>query len=238
MKKRRIFNSEKVGALMSTYRRHKKDTALRDRIINLTLPLIDAAITRKIKSYRNREDLRKDLKQECVVKLLYALPKFDPSRGNAFAFLWTMICNTCTTQGQRLSSHNLSLSSDEDIQKEAESNGHSVFETPENRHILNSIADSLDNAFESIRVPNRRLHRKACRKIREFLVSGELFYNKHYVMRRMKRLGLDRKEIQFYIDRTLVLVRQELLEARENSRALTVQEVGPIISKNSSSGIL
>lgn len=231
MSKKQIFNNVKVSALMAEYKKHQKNVVLRDRIIKLTLPLIDAAISRKI-PYKRRAMIGSDLKQECVVKLIYALPKFDPSRGNAFAFLWTMICNTCITQDQRMFNRTLSLSEDEDIQREAESNGHSVFETPENRHILNSIADSLDKAFESIRIPNRRLHRRACRKIREFLVSGELFYNRHDSMRRLKRLGLDRREIQFYIDRTLVLVRQELLTARENSRALTVPETGSVVPKN------
>jgi DNA-directed RNA polymerase specialized sigma24 family protein len=227
MKKRRIFNNEKVSELMSRYRRHKKDVKLRDRIIKLTLPLIDAAISKK-GFYHNKEDL----KQECVVKLLYALPKYDPTRGKAFAFLWTTICNTCTTQDQRMANHDLSLSSDENIQKEAENNGHSAFETPENRHILNRIGSSLVSSFESIQIPDQQKHRRACRSIKKFLITGELFYERHRLVRRLKRLGLDRREIQLYIDRTLILVRQRLLKARENSRAITVRQTVSTVSED------
>jgi len=228
MKRKRIFDKEKVGALLVRFKK-SNDTKVRDRIIELTLPLIDAAISRK-RFYRNRDDL----KQECVLKLLYALPKFDPERGNAFAFLWTTICNTCTTKDQKLSNRDLSLSSDENIQREAEhnGNGNSVFQTPENRHILNTIGQSLTDAFESVEITNRQRHIRACRSIKRFLITGELFYERHRLVKRLKRLGMDRREIQLYIDRTLILVRNQLLEARLNASAIEIRQVGPTVPQN------
>ena len=240
MSKKRIFDNQKVTKLMAEYSRHPKDMKLRDRIIKKTMPLIDAAITRKIKNYKNRDDLRKDLRQECVVKLLYALPKFDSARGKAFAYLWTTICNTCNTQSQRLTRSDLSMSSDEDVMREAENNGHEVFQTPENRHILNVIGDSITQTFDTIDLSDkdRRLHKRACRKIKSFITNGELFYDRDLVVRKLKKLGLGRKEIQFYLDRTLVLVRQKLLAAKENSLAISVRETNATLPKDSNSRVL
>jgi len=235
MSKKKIFDNAKVTKLMEEYAHHKKDVKLRDRIIRLTMPLISAAISKK-RYYRNRDDLR----QECVVKLLYALPKYDPSRGKAFAFLWTTICNTCNTQDQRLTRNDLSLSSDEDVMKEAETNGHEAFDTPENRHILNTISASITTAFDSFDVldENRKLHKRACNKIKKFIVNGELFYNRDLVIRKLRKLGLDRKVVQFYVDRSLVLVRQRLLEAKDNVLALSVRKTGTTVSSDTNSGAL
>jgi hypothetical protein len=225
---------------MSEYSRHPKNMKLRDRIIRKTMPLIDAAISRKIKNHKNREDVRKDLRQECVVKLLYALPKFDSSRGNSFAYLWTTICNTCNTQGQRLTRSDLSMSTDEDVMREAENNGHDVFQTPENRHILNVIGASITKTFDTIDLSDkdRQLHKRACRKIKGFIINGELFYDRDLVVRKLKKIGLGRKEIQFYLDRTLVLVRQKLLSAKENALAISVRETDTPLPKNTHTRIL
>lgn len=240
MAKKRIFDNQKVTKLMAEYSRHPKDMELRDRIIRRIMPLIDAAISRKIKNYTNRDDLRKDLRQECVVKLLYALPKFDSTRGNAFAYLWTTICNTCNTQGQRLTRSDLSMSSDEDIMREAENNGHDVFQTPENRHILNVIGASITKTFDTIDLSDidRKLHQRACRKIKQFIANGELFYDRDLVVRKLKKLGLGRKEIQFYLDRTIIMVRQKLLAAKENSLAITIRKANSTVSQDPHSRIL
>lgn len=230
MSKKRIFNNPKVTSLLTEYCHHKNNVKLRDRIIDMTLPLINAAISKKHYYRKNRDDLR----QECVVKLLYALPKYDPSRGAAFAYLWTTICNTCNTQNQKLTKNDLSLSTDEDVLREAENNGHHVFDTPENSHILNVVGTSIFKALSSVETQDksRKLHRRACRKIKGFIVNGELFYNRNRVVRRLRRLGLDRKTAQFYVDRSLVLVRQKLLDAKENVLALSVRQANSVIPKN------
>jgi len=234
MKKHQIFNNKKVTHLLGLYAKDVSQVGLRDRIVRNSLPLIDAALSKK-HIYANRDDIR----QECILKMLYGLEKYEPGRGSAFAFLWTLICNTCITQGQRMSSKNLSLSTDETAQREAEVNSNKVFETPENRHILNALADSIQHAFREngFLVPKHRYHRRVCVKIRESIQNGELFYNRVEVMKSLGRLGLDKKEVQFYLDYTLIMVREKLLEARENASALIVKPIGKNVPEVLGSGI-
>ncbi len=240
-KKKRIFDNEKVSRLLSEYIKGKrKDEHLRNRILKLTVPLIDAAITRK-KLHQQWRDLKlenkQDLRQECVLKVLQAIPKYDDKRGKAFAFFWSTICNMCISWNQRslrTMDNTNSLSSDEETRKEAEVSGKATFQTPENSHILASLAASLQKAFDSngFKVPKKSLHRKTCRDIRSTIATGEFFYDRHAVLCRLRRggEGLSRKEIQYYIDYTLVILRQRLLKARENSDAMELRKISKHVS--------
>src|SRR5690349_17541908 len=116
MAKKPIFNNRLVTQLLKRYVRHKKDLKLRDKILRLTLPLIEASMAQQ-GMYRGKEDIR----QECILKVLQAIPKFKADRGNAFGFMWATICNMSKTMNKRLHKRVASsLSSDEGAEREAE----------------------------------------------------------------------------------------------------------------------
>lgn len=233
MKKRYGFDNVKMTALLERYSRNTKDLKLRNKIVRRSLPLIDAVIAKK-RYLIKQPDLQNDLKQEMALKLIKALPKYQPGRSNAFAFIWTVICNLAISKNERLSKGSLSLSTDENILQEAESQPHSVFQSPENQHILNSISHSLDLAFSSngFQVPRKKLHKKAIRVIRRSIASGELFYKRVDVLRELRKLGLARRDIQSYLDYTLVVTRKKLLKARENSDAIERSEVNAVLPEH------
>lgn len=234
MKKRRYgFDNKKMTVLLERYSRNTRDLKLRNKIVRRSLPLIDAVVAKK-RYLISQPDLQGDLKQEMALKLIKALPKYQPGRSNAFAFVWTVICNLAISKNERLSKGSLSLSSDENILQEAESQPQKVFQSPENQHILNSISHSLDLAFSSngFQVPRKKLHKKAIRVIRRSIASGELFYKRVDVLRELRRLGLARRDIQNYIDYTLVVTRKKLLRARDNSDAIERSEVHAVLSEH------
>lgn len=217
----------------------RRNFKLRDEILARAMPLVDAAISKKgpfaiIASMGTRAH-REDLRQDCAVKILLGLEKFDSERGSAFAFLWTIACNTCTTQNQRLSrTDTVSLSTDEDAQREAESNGHSLYDAPENRHILNRLGIAIQQAFNTngFQVPRRKSHRKVLAVLRESIQSGEFFYDRSAIQAKLRRYGLRREHVQYYTDYTLVTVRRKLLEAREDARAIVARQVSKDISSD------
>lgn len=230
MPKKPAFNNKKVTRLLKRFARNKKNTLLRDRIIELALPLIPRALAKQ--GMYIRPELRDDIIQECALKVVQAIPKFDAERGNAFGFFWATICNMSKSINERLNRPSLSLSTDEEAQRQAESNGKNVFQTPENQHILNSIAKDLQAALDrnSYRVPSRGMHRKACRLVRHFIATGELFFDKSLVIKELREVGLDRKQIQFYVERSLIEVRARLLEAKENADAISYTKISSSVS--------
>lgn len=236
MSRKQIFNNAQVTVLMKRYTRHKNDLELRNQIICLSLPLIDAALAKQ--GMYIRPELRPDVRQECALKLLKAIPKFNAKRGNAFDFCWTTICNMSKSINERLNRPVLSLSTDEETQREAESRGKNLFQTPENQHILNSISKDLEIALNRnrFRFPKNIMQRKASRILRHYVHTGELFFNKSVVVEKLKEVGLDRKQIQFCIEYSLVLVRQKLLEAKENANAISYPQIGSIVSSISDRG--
>jgi len=231
MKRKPIFNDEMVTRLLTRYVKNPRhQVKLRDKILFKTMPLVNAAIARQ-QMYNNKEDLR----QECVLKLLQALERYDPRRGAAFAFLWTVICNTCKTQNRRLTTSGLSLSTDEEAKREAELSGRHLLETPENRHVLSSLKADLEEAVKHNGFRPLRRRKKALQQILSAVQTGELFYDRSRVIHKLERLGLDHQEIQNCVDHTLVSVRSRLLRARENIHALTIREVGTSVSEESDS---
>jgi len=223
------FNNAKMTRLLSKYARHPKDMRLRDKILRLSMPLVDMAISKK-QYFTNRADLR----QDCAVKILQGLDKFSPERGSAFAFLWTVICNTLITKNQQLQSHGYSMNSDEDTQREAESVS-SVLDTPETKYILRNLALSLSkvvntNGFSDM--PNRK---RVVRYLLSSISSGDLFQDRSVVFDRLKkRYGLSRKDAEFYVNHTLVVVRAKLLAARENVlQRESVHKTWPTLSQES-----
>ena len=222
MKKKRIFNSKEVTELLKEYIAHPKgNEKLRNRILRRALPLISAAISKK-RLFKNREDLT----QDCCVKLMYAIPKYNPEKASAFAFMWTVICNHCITQNQKLEKSDLSLSSDSSAEREANTKGSGLFTRPENQHILNNLSKELVNVLEfgNAHVPSMRKHRKACKNLRAAIASGEFFYDRAKTIHQMKDLGLNHKQISFYTAKTLIFIRRELLKAKEDASMLHSHE--------------
>lgn len=228
------FDNAAMTTLLDRYARNVKDLHLRNKIVRRSLPLIDAVIAKKRYLF-NQPDLQNDLRQEMALKLIKALPKYQPGRSNAFAFTWTVICNVAISKNEYLSKTNLSLSTDEDILHEAESQPQNIFQSPENQLILNSISKSLAIAFDSngFVVSRKRLHTKAIRVIRRSIANGELFYKRTQVLRELRELGLNRRDIQGYIDYTLVVTRKKLLQAKDNAEAIQRSETDVVLSQHS-----
>lgn len=224
--KKPAFSNKQVTELAKRYAKHKT-MRLRNQILRLTLPLVEAAMARQ-GMRRNKDDIR----QECILKVLQAIPKFDPKRGDAFGFFWATICNMSKTINQRLHKPISSLSTDDLARREAEQMGKDTYQTPENQYTLNLIGEAVENAFLSngFSPPRKRLHRKACRYIHKSMVSGEFFFEKNKVVRRLKSIGLNKKEVQHYCQYSLVVVRAKLLEARENASTLSYPKVGKTVS--------
>jgi hypothetical protein len=223
VRRRRPFNNAKVTEVLSKYVRNPKNLKLRDEVMRLTAPLIEAAISKR-RLFPNRADLR----QECALKMLKQLDKFDPQRGSAFAFLWTMICNTLTTQNQRLQSSAYSIDTDETAKHEAE-HANVTTETPETNHILHSISIAINQALSS----NGFAHVRNGKKIQAYLLGtiadGDFFRNRTQILHRLEELGLKRRDAEHYIDKVLVRIRVQLLAARENAKAISVRAVGKVV---------
>lgn len=225
MKSKPIFNNAKVSRLLEEYLRDKKDIELRNRIVKLTMPLIGAAIS-KMHLFKNVGDI----KQECALKVITAIPKYDKDRGGAFGFMWTVICNTCRTHAKRLGKSSLSLSTDEVIKHEAEVNTPEAFSTPENQYVLSRINEDLTkamNARNGFRA-NKAVkgHTRAVRELKKAISSGDLFFDRNRVVRKLKRIGLSNKEVAYYCQYSMVVVRMQLLAAKENSLAINSQKIG------------
>jgi DNA-directed RNA polymerase specialized sigma24 family protein len=234
-KRRYGFDNTKMTILMERYSKNTKNLELRNKIIRRSLPLIDAVVAKKRYFVKDPEK-QKDLKQEMALKLIKALPKYQSGRSNAFAFVWTVLCNIAISKNEWLSkSNSLSLSTDEGALQEAESQLHSVFQSPENQHILNSIGHSLQMAFSSngFVAPRKKLHGKALSIIRRSIASGELFFKRTQVLRELKHLGLNRRDIQGYLDYTLVVTRKRLLLAKANSDAIERPEIDAVLPEHS-----
>jgi hypothetical protein len=229
MKARRYgFNNAKMTILLAQYSRDQKNLKLRNHIMVRCLPLVDAVIAKK--GYFQHQD---DLKQEMALKLLKALPKYQPGRSNAFAFVWTVLCNIGISKNQWLSKSDLSLSTDEEALREAETKPQKIYHNPENQHILNSLSNSLNMAFASngFRVPRKHLHKRALVVIRKSIASGDLFCKKSEMLRKLRGLGLNNHEIQSYVDYSLVITRKKLLAARDNASAIRHQEAVIVLSE-------
>jgi DNA-directed RNA polymerase specialized sigma24 family protein len=233
-KKRYGFNNARITVLLERYSKNVKNLELRNKIIRRSLPLIDAVVAKKRYQIKH-EDLQKDLKQEMALKLIKALPAYKPGRSNAFAFIWTVLCNIAISKNEYLSKPSLSLSTDEGAMHEAEAQPQNIFQSPENQHILNCIGSSLELAFSSngFQASRQKLHTKAVKIIRRSIASGELFYKRTQVLRELKALGLNRRDIQSYLDYTLVVTRKKLLLAKENSDAIERQQADAVLPKYS-----
>lgn len=239
MVKKQPFDNLLAGKLLKDFRHDKGNLKLRNRIVRMALPLVDAAISKKQSQFPSIVKFRDDIRQECALKVILAIPKYDYKRGDPFGFMWTVISNTCLTHIERLNRKNYSISSDEAIQKEAETSGTNVFQTPDTQHILTTIVKDLNIAMShsTFRIPMRRLHRKACLRIQEAIFSGELFQNRNLVMSKLRDLGLNKKEILYYCQYSLVVVRAKLLQAKENANAIIHREASPAFSSKPDIGV-
>lgn len=227
-KRKSAFNNKKITALCKEYSANPSEHT-RNRILKYTLPLIRAAMVKK----HIPEELKDDIYQECVVKLLKAIPKFNVERGNSFAFFWTVICNTIITQQTNMTSlvnSNVSLTPSASDDSEMDSIGANLFTTPENQHILSRASKALDAAFKQagFHTPKGRKHRLVLEKIKQAIWSGDLFFNRHEVMRTLRKVGIDKEEVKGYIEYTLVKVRQFLLDTRRDIDALSTKAEGVV----------
>jgi DNA-directed RNA polymerase specialized sigma24 family protein len=218
---KKAFNNKEVTALIVKYSKNpEKNEDLRNEILELVLPLVNAALVRR----NVPKEFREDIRQECALKLLTGLQKFNPERGSAFAFFWTVICNVIATQKQRMTPSSMvsSLSSTTESDSGTDSIGADLFRTPENQYILARLARSTEEAIEQsgMLIPNNRKHRKAFEKLKKAIRSGELFSNKAGVIRSLKKTGLRRSEIQRCVDYALVKIRKYLLNARKELSVL------------------
>ena len=213
------FNAKKVTELVSRYVSQKRPSRrLRNEIIENIMPQVRAGMAQK----RIDVEYRDDIRQECAVKILSALPRFNPGRGNCFAFFWTVICNTIITQLKRIGANgNISLTVPESSSEEEDVIMDNVFHTPENRYILNRIARDLNLAVNSgFTTSNGKKQEKLLRILRGAISSGELFTERAKTLKALQHCGLHRSEVRQCVDYVLVRIRQSLLNAREDVSAL------------------
>lgn len=226
MRKKPIFDDRLVTQMMCKFEKNTHRRGLRDAIMLKIIPLIDAAISRK-RLFKNRDDLR----QECALKVLLALPKFRGERGTAFAFLWSVICNTCITHGERLTSSDLSLEDDE-IKKVAEFKADPT-ESPFRSFVLTTISDGIVEALgrNGFRFGHTHKGRRIASYITKAIASGELFSNRTSVSRKLRKMGIDKREAQFFIDHVLVMVRVKLYTLKELKDAArsVIRETGAVL---------
>jgi hypothetical protein len=206
-----VFDSKKVSHLLERYVRHPHDHTLRQDIMKRVYPLIDAAITRK-----RLFNMRDDLRQECALKVLKGLRKFNSEKGSAFAFCWTIICNCLKTHGKRMSRGGLSLE-EEAIGKEAETASVSVFQSPEYQYLQHVVSDAIDKALSSteLRVFHRLKDKKALAYIRKAVLSGDLFTDKKVVLSGLRQFGIKKKDARFLADYVVVHVRANLYDRKD-----------------------
>lgn len=183
---------------------------MRNDIMLKILPLVDAAISRK-RFFCNR----KDLKQECAVKVLANLDKFDPQRGTAFKFLWTTICNTCRTISGRLGKITPSLE-EEANRKEAEAKPSG--EAPDRSYISTAIEEAISDALKSNPATSRFRRKKfvsLCKLIQGSVLDGSFFDDRSIVIRRCKARGICSNDAKLLTDFVLVSLRKRLYNLRQ-----------------------
>ena len=160
------------------------------------------------------DEMRDDIRQECLMKILLGLRKFDPKRGDSFGFFWTIICNTIVTQQQKLTSRNTSLTPDDSDDSEESSTDTIIFQTPESSLILKQIANSLNDAFGFNNLELKGREKTAFNYIKKAVQSGEFFWNRSEVLRHVKRYGIPRGTTKQFEQYILVKIRQFLLTAK------------------------
>lgn len=228
MSKTEIFNNREVTELLVRYSRHPRSTQLRDRIMDRVYPLIDAAISKKRLFH-----LRDDLRQECAMKVFQNLSKYSEGRGSAFAFLWSTICNTCITQGKKLSRGALSIEEDE-ILKEAEAASPSKYLSPEHSHLVTILNGILNEAFHSngLRKFLNPKDRKAVSYLVVCIANGDFFSDRVKVLRHLRQKhGLRKKDSTFFCDYVLVTLRTRLYDKKEILNGLATHETGTSLPK-------
>lgn len=212
------FNNPKVTILLERYVRDKGNEELRNRIVKKSIPLIDAALHRK----HVPTDIAEDIRQDCIVKILRNLHRYKKGRGSAFAFLWTVICNHVLTQISRRASKNISLTGSDTASGELEVVQDDPLHAPENRFLLQRIANDLEKAFEieGFHKGKGLKHRKAVKLLRASAKNAVLFTKAADVAKKLRRFGLTKEEVRHYIDFALVKIRHSLLHAREEAHGL------------------
>jgi DNA-directed RNA polymerase specialized sigma24 family protein len=215
MSKKQIFNSRKVGKLLEKYVRHPHDRELRAEIMTRAVPLIKAAITRKIHP-KDLPRLMDDLQQECALKLFRGIRKYKAGRGSAFAFMWTIICNSLKTHGKRMSKGGLSLE-EEAIGREAEAVSSNASQSPEYLYLQKVVSKTIDKALSSreLRVFHKSRDKEALAYIRKSVLNGDLFSKKSEVLKGLEELGIHRKKARFLADYVIVNVRANLYPSKE-----------------------
>jgi|SRR5713101_1866303 len=229
-----IFNNRRMTNLLEKYSKHPHSRKLRDKIMTGVYPLVDAAISRK-RLFRFREDLR----QECALKVLMALPKYRRNRGTAFGFLWATICNSCITHGKRLAKSDLSIDSEENARREAEISQPAKFLSPDVDFLRKLLAKALGqnrNGSDSLRAFSREKEKIAVSFLTFSALNGDLFSERPKVLRQLKRLGIKKKDHQFFLDYVLVDLRSRFYRLRGLANELASSgQAGQSISKVSDS---
>lgn len=233
-KKKLKFDNKRVTQLCKEYMKHPKDIEQRNKIMLAIRPLIDAALIKRGVS----QELKDDLRQECSLKVLKNIKNFNPERGSTFAFFWTVICTGIATHKKRWTSTSVSLTPGDDEEGGLEVSGGEVYQTPENQHILNRIGEALTKAFQSSEFSTLvgKKSKKASIIIGKAIQSGEFFEDKQVTMRKLRKLGLKKSDIQYYVSYALINVRKQLLGVKgdlsELSDRASERHVAPQFSRS------
>lgn len=227
------FDNSAVTKLLARYVAHPRLT-LRNEIVEKTMPLVDAAIA-KSRFYPNRQDLR----QDCALKLIRAIPHYDPSKSNAFGFFWAVICNHLKERNERLCRSDLSMDTDFGIYREVE-NEYPVTETAERTYFVKLVRDTVSEAFRhnGSRRFSVEKHQRVCQCIEESIATGIFFENRGMVVTRLRRMNLGKEQIQFFIDYVLVSLRSKLYDLRGSLDAAYPRPFGSALSEKLGNRVL
>jgi sigma-70-like protein len=232
MKPDEIFDSQAVTILLKRYILRPR-IPLRNLIIEKAMPLVDAAIA-KSHLYTHRDDLR----QECALKLIRAVPQYDPRKSTAFGYFWTVISNHLKSTNERLSRSDLSIDTDYGVAQEAEIEN-PVLENAEHQYFLTLISETLSKAFRSngFQRFSKSKHQRVCICVEESIANGTFFENRGIVVTRLRRMRLGKEETQFFIDYVLVSLRSKLYHLR-GTDASSPRPFGSALSKKFGDGVL
>jgi hypothetical protein len=188
--------------------------------LKATLPLVEAAMSQRGVPRDSRDDIR----QECVLKLLKGIPHFNVQRGSTFVFFWTVICNTIMTHRRRIAANTgISLTSDDSESSEiplAE-----MSHSPENQYIIGTLATAILAAFDQdFRNLDQPHHKKAVQTLKKAIQSGDFFFDRAKIIKKLRKTGMRRSDIQYYVDYIMVMARRHLLAARDSIRSMSSTE--------------
>lgn len=195
-----MFDEGTVVGLISEYNR-SKDQKLLNELCKHFLPLV-----KYILQSSSEDPDFDDLVQEGMLRVVYAIPKYEPSKGKAYSFFTTCIKNRVNTVLSSRSSKEIPV----DPQEYLEDDDNLIYEvSDEDQHITNFI-DKI-----TWRVTNPR-EIQACNFFRTHFRSTNNPHHRDNVIKSAAIIyNLTYTEAEFCLNLVVVTLRRKLLNAAQ-----------------------